>query len=470
MSKGFDPILLEEHDINKWISENIDNFVLVLPNKDMILLKKSYFLNPKINDIYLQCEIENGALMLDKTNKSKLYRNIGYFLGKYTMIDDKELIQNLKKKKNIYEIKSKEVGSEDIVPLDKWEASEANFINQETLLLTQIGLFKKLKNDNLFKYNNNLFKKNIPHKEEVYFNQLMSQSLYNYSWQWDGPINNYLRTGDSYWDTAIFTQYMSRYGNNKENAIKNVKSKIESIDKCFMEAAPRNQDDSKLYYRGMRNGYGFSGINDEVIVRNFTSVSEKIAVALSFYDKNTKCCIHEIKIDKGIPYINMVTNTKFKQEKEILLPRDLVFKLVGFRNIKSADGKINISVRKIKISKMMPDQFKLDTGCNLYPIVNIEPLKKLKNTPILKKKKDDVKILQQVPKNIENNLEPAIPAKKPRCLNGTRRDKKTGLCIDKDGNIVNQVNQVNTQKTLKKKRCPNGQRKNKSGICIPKNL
>ena len=73
MVKGYDPILLEEQDITKWISENIDNFVLVLPDKKNILLKKSYFLNPHVNDIYLQCEIESGALMLNKTNKSKLY-------------------------------------------------------------------------------------------------------------------------------------------------------------------------------------------------------------------------------------------------------------------------------------------------------------------------------------------------------------------------------------------------------------
>ena len=59
MVKGYDPILLEEQDITKWISENIDNFVLVLPDKKNILLKKSYFLNPHVNDIYLQCEIEH---------------------------------------------------------------------------------------------------------------------------------------------------------------------------------------------------------------------------------------------------------------------------------------------------------------------------------------------------------------------------------------------------------------------------
>lgn len=481
MPKGYDPILLEHNDANEWISENPDNFVLVKSStnksKEYILLKKSYFLNPQVNDLYLQCEIKNGALMLNDTNKSKLYRNIGYYFGKYTMIDEKMLIRNLKKKKNIYELKPNEPKSPDIVPIDQWDKPEASFINQETLLLTQIGLFKSTQKGDEKKKMNQLFKKNMPYKEEVYFNDLMSKALTNYSWQWDAPINNYLRTGDSYWETQVFKNYMTRYGNTKEVAIKNVKAKIEALDKCFMEAAPRNQDNKNMYYRGMKNGYGFSGVNDEVIVRNFGSVSEDVRIAFRFYDKVKYCCIHQLTIDKGIPLINMITTTKFKQEKEILLPRDLVFKLVGFINV-NYNGKI-ISIRNIRVSKMRPDQFKLDTGCSTYPIVEIEPIKNLEKTPVptpkvIKKEKlknVEVPVLQQVPQNIEANLEPAKPAKKPNCPKGSRRNK-TGLCVDKDGNfVVNPKDNGNVQNApkTKKKRCPNGQRRNKNtGECEPK--
>ena len=484
MPKGYDPILLEHMDVNEWIGENDDNFVLVLPKqlkrpRKHILLKKSYFLNPQINDLYLQCEIKNDALMLNETNKSKLYRNIGYYYGKYTMIDEKQLIRNLKKKRNMFELKPNQPKSADIVPLDQWDSDEASFINQETLLLTQIGLFKSKEKGEEKKKINKLFKKNMPYKEEVYFNDLMSKALTNYSWQWDGPINNYLRTGEGYWDTEIFKKYMKRYGNTRPLAIKNVKARIEALDKCFMEVAPRNQNDTKNYYRGMKNGYGFSGKGDEVVVRNFGSVSENIGIAYRFSDKNKRCCIHELTIDRGIPLINMVTTTKFKQEKEILLPRDLVFKLVGFRDITIGGSKF--SVRKIRVSKMRSDQFKLDTGCSVYPIVEIEPLKNLEKTPtnkvpVMKKEKlknVEVPVLQQVPNNVEANLQPAKPAKKPNCPKGSRRDKKSGLCLDKDGNVViNQKDVGNAQgapKTVKKKRCPNGQRRNKTtGLCEPK--
>ena len=40
------------------------------------------------------------------------------------------------------------------------------------------------------------YKKNIEHKEEVYFDQVIADALYDYSYRWDSPINNYLRLGD----------------------------------------------------------------------------------------------------------------------------------------------------------------------------------------------------------------------------------------------------------------------------------
>ena len=61
--KGRDPILLEDVDITEWISKTDDNFVLVLPNKKRLCLKKSYFLNPQINDLYLNCSLKKGNLI-----------------------------------------------------------------------------------------------------------------------------------------------------------------------------------------------------------------------------------------------------------------------------------------------------------------------------------------------------------------------------------------------------------------------
>ena len=494
MSKGYDPILLEHHDVNTWISETDDNFVLVLPNNNNykehnILLKKSYFLNPQVNDFYLECDIKNDALMVDQTNKSKLYRNIGYFFGKYTMIDEKELIKNLKKKKNIFEVKI----SDKTLDLP-------TFINQEVLLLTQIGLFKSLAKGDEKKKINKLFKKNMPYKEEVYFNELISKALFNYSTLWDKPINTFLRKGVSYYDTPEFinTYNMIYYSNIltniafikktkkedfKEQIKKDINEKIEAIDKCFMEMAPRNQNDTKIYYRGMKNSYDFDPDSKEVIVRNFTSVSTKPNVSVGFSDRSKGCCIYELQIDKGIPLINMITTTKYKNENETLLPRDLIFKIIGSKTKQYKIGGLVVTyeIQKLKVSKMRPDQFTIDTGCKKYPVFTITPLKNLVKSPDKKlkkqKSKKNVKVLSQVPENIEENLKPAKPVKKPRCPKGSRRDKKTGMCLDKNGNVVVNVKdpivpkeiKKPKQKTIKKPRCPNGQRRNKkTGLCEPK--
>jgi len=83
-----------------------------------------------------------------------------------------------------------------------------------------------------------------------------------------------------------------------------------------------------------------------------------------------------------------------------------------------------------------------------------EEIKKKK----LKSKK--VKVLKQVPKNIENNLNTNVPKLK-RCPNGTRRNKTSGICEKK---TIKKKN-----KTEKLPRCPNGTRRNKSTKkCEPK--
>ena len=120
---------------------------------------------------------------------------------------------------------------------------------------------------------------------------------------------------------------------------------------------------------------------------------------------------------------------------------------------------------------MTKDQFKLDTGCNKYPIVSIEALteKKMKLDKPIKKEKlkgKEINVQQNVPNDVEVNLKPAVLIKKPRCPNGSKRDKMNGLCVDKDGNVVENNNNKKENKTIKKKRCPNGQRRNKkTGNC-----
>ena len=89
MNIGFDPISLENIKVDKWLKEDKDNIVIFLDDsiknsKRILLLNKSYFLNPNINDIYKECIIKNGALMVNDTYDDSLnWKNIGFYLDKY---------------------------------------------------------------------------------------------------------------------------------------------------------------------------------------------------------------------------------------------------------------------------------------------------------------------------------------------------------------------------------------------------
>ena len=100
--------------------------ILVENSNKILLLKKSYYLNPNINDIYKKCFIENGSLNLKNTYNSKEnYSNIGFYLDKYKMIDNKILINNLKSKSRVFKL---------------FNLSSNNFISKDLLELSQISL------------------------------------------------------------------------------------------------------------------------------------------------------------------------------------------------------------------------------------------------------------------------------------------------------------------------------------------
>ena len=68
-----------------------------------------------------------------------------------------------------------------------------------------------------------------------------------------------------------------------ESGKKNIMDRVLYIDKCFMEIAPRNQDDTVVYFRGMKGDYGHKKIGDEIVVSNYTSISISPTVPFYFY-------------------------------------------------------------------------------------------------------------------------------------------------------------------------------------------
>lgn len=514
---GKNPISLENYKIDEWLAASDDNILLILDKTsnmsftnsksdskksikklkipDMIYcLKRSFLQTPSIKNIYLKCITQNNVLLNKETYSAKTaYFHLGYFLNKSLLIDLKILSSNILNKNNIFKIDFSSRDYED-------------YINKESLELSQFGLAKKpsfkipkdTPNDEkeaikiLLKQtsqsNLKIDKFNIPHKKDVYFETILSKALLDYSYQWDAPVNLYLRQGDSYFQTSIFKQYHRRYGPTIQDAEINIKKKTNHLDRAFMEAAPKNQNPNTVYFRGMKMPFQkLANIGDTEIIPNFISISTsfKIAVKFSGLILGQKCCLYKLTLDVGIPMIDMVNTTMYKNEKEVLLPRNLVFKLVKIEYIKWYLHNIPIAV--INVSLQYQDQFKITSGCKKFILGKLIPYnpayinskdvlkKKNLNYPVATDEKGQtIKVEDMIEKDIlkDDVQNHSVPLVGKKCPKGYRINKTTGMCDFYDPSIkkTKKVKKEKVEKPKKiKKRCPNGTRKNKiTGNCEPK--
>lgn len=449
-SNALNPISLEKINPHTWIQENPEDNIIVLleingEEEKMYALKRSFFIAPLINDIYLKCVIEDNTLNVKETFKNKTnFRNIGFYLNNKLLIDNKKFVKNINYKKNVYKI------SYDT------NLQKEYYINLDLLQLSKIEIAKK----------KDLSNKNFPvTKYDIYFDNLITTALLDYSYQWDQVINRYLIEGYTYFNTSKFKNFHKRYGSTPEIAKQNVLTKIKLIDKCFLELAPRYTDTKKPFYRGMKGPYYINydkkkkanKIGDVFEVTNFTSVTSSEIIATEFSKvAYTGCCLYEIYLDNNIPYIDMKLTTKFLKEKEFLLPRNIKFEIIDIKE-KYYD-KANMYV--LKASPLHKDQFKFDTGCRLFHTCEIKPHTLLMNTESqsIKKISTQKEILLKEQFN-----------KIKRCSNGSERNKITRVCNSKGEEDIPNTTNIQPNKTVKKKRCPNGTRKNKkTGLCEPK--
>ena len=493
---GYDPIFLEKRKLNEWLQESEDNILVIFdktslkfsasPNDSMknksqdkvFCLKKQFLFNPEIKDIYVKCIIENDQLMVKKTYTNKTtYNNIGYYVNKNVLIDIKTIKPSLHNER-IFKV--------SINSYDEDKNGENMYISKETLALSKIGVFK---NKEINVADKKIINKNIPYKEDVYFEQLLSKALFDYSYKWDGPINSYLRLGLPYFLTPIFNQTYKVYGDTKKYAVLEILAKIEDLDRAFLEAAPRHEDSEKAYFRGMKQPFeNFTKEGDSITVQNFMSITTNFKVAVGFSGirkgGQTKCCVYKILVSNGVPYINMINTTKYKAENEILLPRNLKITFIKKATLAHQYyGEIPIII--VRVSLQNNEQFKIPSGCKKFYLGKLISVKSSYLDVISKtetetetktKPKNKTKTKNKTKNEIiePTLIEPikVIPERKnitksksKRCPNGTRINKLTGNCEAILTNSVKKENKPLKQKT-KSKRCPNGTRKNKiTGLC-----
>lgn len=534
MIYGKNPITLEKIEIYTWLNESPDNILLIVPKNNKIsfsaspksrsnsnksktasrktddhifCFKKSFLEAPDLKHLYLKCTIENNQLMHKDTYASKQqFYNIGYYINKPLLIDKKDLNSSINATKNT----SKSVNN--IFRLDVANThgtGSAEYIQKETLMLASIGLVKppvvkisaKMATEDkerIQKENKEIskqHKKNLPHNKEVYFDSILSKALTAYSFQWDAAINTYLRYGENYFATDIFKLYYKRYGTTLELAKQAVKDKVEDLDRAFLEAAPRNENSKNIYYRGMKTSFaGLDHIGDKITVQNFMSITSSFGVAMKFSGITTydKCCLYKITVDRGVPHIDMVTTTKFKHEKEILLPRNLIFELVDIEQINwpSYNPIYRIPIAVIRVSLKSNDQFSVSTGCKNFFLCNIQPFvpsymqqeikNQAKTEPQIKIAKDENNKPLNIDKEMSSEaLNQSIPLTGKKCPKGYKINKMTNMCDFFDKNIANanakpkpkaKTSKVKQplQNTKGMPRCKKGTRRSKiTGNCEP---
>jgi|Laugresbdmm110sd_1035091.scaffolds.fasta_scaffold19978_2 hypothetical protein len=467
----YDPINLENLPLDDYLDNDPNNIVIIY-NKKAYGVNKALFM---FNNEMKRCIIANNALLKKKTyDNPETFYNIGYFIGKKAIVNQNTLNDVLKNHR-IAELTSKTSGD--------------TYINKELLELTTIGILKPPSKKSVGKVN---FKHAY---EDVYFDKLISDFLRQYSIRLYYYLNKCLLNLELYNklynndDELLNTNSLLLFNNMHNNKLLNyelilllskdlkIKNKknfknidfknaidevITNIDKVFIEAAPRYEAPRyekkyihKVFYRGMAgkyintNGGYLENIGDTALILNYTSVSSDIKTAHIFTASVPNPVIYNIYLEEGLPFINMVSTTKFKKEKEYLLPRNIIFELI------SKNGNLYTVIAK----PFKKDQFAIKTGCiplDFYDIKPATPLAQLSSTKSKKLSSSPPKVKSKADSaKSKDNVKPI----KKRCPKGMVRNKITKECVSK----------AKAKPEAKLGRCPKGTLRNpKTLLCEAK--
>jgi hypothetical protein len=394
---GIEPIQMEKININEWLESDKDNIIIHVPNHNLpFCLKKSYFTEKQINNIYVKCIFENEHLIKERTYDGSEYINIGYYLSETSLIDN-TYFKNLLSKSNIFKLKYKFNNS---------------FISKEALLLSDINIGYKTTEGLKLKY------KNV----DAYFEDLYIKALHNYSYQWDGTINRYLLNGETTFEQEWFKDNYKRFGSTEKLAKENVKEKIQNIDKCFLDFAPRFEEKKNLF-RGMETPYIENmQLGDKFEIKNYISTSKSKTKAESFKGGRNGY-LYKIVPDFGIPYIDMISSAEFKDEREVIFPRGLIATCIKI---------INKKCMILQLSLKSKDQFKLSFNCQEYKVYDIIPSKEISISKSPSKEKSISPLEHKSPKKCEfKNKNVDMTKEVKRCPKGCVKNKKTKLCEPK---------------------------------------
>ena len=185
--------------------------------------------------------------------------------------------------------------------------------------------------------------KNIPKKCKTVFSEYVDGLAKYYLY-----INGYLREGNLFFDNNLSWEWFAE-NKTKQEAIKMIKDRIKTMDKCFIKYGKHSSSNNTIVYRGMKDTFYLKDdgtqpeIGETININTYTSTTTDIRVANGFANAGNglqgrnglECCLYEFHLDKDVPYLDMdccIENYKTEDsEFEILLPRNIYLTYVGVR-------------------------------------------------------------------------------------------------------------------------------------------
>lgn len=150
--------------------------------------------------------------------------------------------------------------------------------------------------------------------------------------------------------------------------------KITAMDYLFNHTLCPKFASQTVLYRGTDQIYDESPtFNDPAFVSTTKTLETLFTIPDEFIDKSKKCCIHVFLIDQGVPYIDLEKkNSKWSYQREVLLPRGLVFNKISTGTYTNDDGVYNAFLYKVSLPSpsSLPVVYNADDKQAIASLVN----------------------------------------------------------------------------------------------------
>ncbi len=366
-------------DLDYRISEGDYILIYLDDNQIPYIMRRQYFKNLIFENYDYICDDDNNII------KDKKYYNLeNWFLNteeKPNIIISKSQVDELINNENIYSFKLNTTNKElKTFPYFDYEfikyMEQLNYRKKERKLNK---IWRPLRQYTKTRYkpiNSLLLRRNL--KDEIF------------------NISEYFRFDmyEPFKDIVMmfidFYYFLNKEKNiQRKNDIDKIKNVIHGLDYLFYKHASYS-DGNLIVYRGVNNSYPYlENVGDKTVLENYTSTSD------SAYNILSKPVKYKIVVAKGIPYLDLTTKelskyTEYPDEREILLPRNLVAELIKkgsdeeeFYNcydnycnnsVDSVDSKEYEHMDIIIVRPINSNQFDvLDKKSSLHTVYDISP-------------------------------------------------------------------------------------------------